>query len=96
MKKGARKVRVQKPSTGVTKIDRGRAVEAKIKASLIKSFVKEVERKDLTHQEVADLAGVSRTTITGIINGSLQKVTINRLLRIATAIGMGIDLKVKA
>lgn len=72
-----------------------RGLEAEVKANLTKALIREIDRRGLTHQQVAEMAGLARTTVTGIINGSLQKVTIDRLLRILGAIGLGVELKVK-
>jgi predicted XRE-type DNA-binding protein len=72
-----------------------RAAEAEVKASLTKAIIREVAKQGLTHHEVADLAGVARTTVTGVINGSLQKVSIDRLLRIISAIGLSVHVSVK-
>jgi predicted XRE-type DNA-binding protein len=76
-------------------LSEARAVEGELKAMLIKSIIKEIHRKELTHAEVAGLSGVPRTAITGIVNGSMLKVTIDRLLRIMLAIGLTVELKVK-
>ena len=72
-----------------------RGLEAEVKAHLTKALIKEIERRGLTHQEVAELSGVSRTTVTGIVNGSLQKVTLDRLIRILGAIGLDLEVRVK-
>ena len=72
-----------------------RGIEAQTKAQLIKSLIREMGKLNLTHQEIADLAGVSRTTITGIVNGSLHKVTIDRLLRILNSIGLLVEFRIK-
>lgn len=72
-----------------------RVAEAEVKASLTKAIIREVAKQNLTHQEVAELAAVSRTTVTGIINGSLQKVSIDRLLRVISAIGLSVHVTVK-
>ena len=72
-----------------------RGLEAEVKADLIKAIVRQIEKRGLTHQEVAEMAGIARTTVTGILNGSLQKVTIDRLLRILGGIGLGVELKVR-
>ena len=58
-------------------------------------MIREIERRGLTHNQVAELADVSQSTVTGIINGSLQKVTVDRLLRIIGAIGLGVEVRVK-
>lgn len=72
-----------------------RAAEAEVKASLTKAIIREVSKQHLTYQDVAELTGVARTTVTGIINGSLQKVSIDRLLRIISAIGLSVHISVK-
>jgi predicted XRE-type DNA-binding protein len=72
-----------------------RGLEAQMKARLTKVIVKGMEEKGLTHQELADLAKMGRTTVTGIINHSLQKVSIDRLVRLISALGYSIEFKVK-
>ena len=76
-------------------LDPARAAEAEVKAKLTNALIKEMDRQGFTHQEVADMAGVSRTTVTGIVNGSLQRVTVDRLLKILGAIGLSVEVKVK-
>ena len=66
-----------------------------IKANLTKEIIKAINKKKVTHQEVADLSGVPRSAITGIINGSLQKITIDRLVRVINSLGKKIELKIK-
>jgi transcriptional regulator with XRE-family HTH domain len=55
----------------------------------------EVRRRGLTHAELAKRSGLSRTTVTGILSGSLQKVTIDRVLRLVEAAGLEAQLKVR-
>ena len=74
----------------------GRGAMAEMKARLIKEMIKTIKGKGLTHQDVSDLSGVPRSAITGIVNGSLQKVSIERLIRIVTALGKAIELKIKS
>jgi predicted XRE-type DNA-binding protein len=56
---------------------------------------KEIEKKELTHQEVANLSGVGRTVITGIVNCSIQRVTIDRLVKVLSSLGIKAELKYK-
>lgn len=70
-----------------------RGVEAVIKAQLIAAVIKEVERQDLTHAELAKKAKLPRSAVTGIISGSLQKITIDRVLRLVEAVGLLPELK---
>ena len=69
---------------------------AKMKAKLTKEIIKTIEKEGLTHKEISDLSGIPRSAITGITTGSLQKVSIDRLVRILTALGKVIELKVKS
>jgi predicted XRE-type DNA-binding protein len=76
-------------------ISRSRALEATFKAQLIAGILAEVRRRGLTHVELAERSGLSRTTVTGILSGSLQKVTIDRVLRLVDAAGLEAQLKVR-
>jgi predicted XRE-type DNA-binding protein len=73
--------------------ERGKIAE--IKALLTYEIIKAIDKQDLTHQNVADLSEVPRSAITGIVTGSLQKVTLDRLVRILTALGKSVELKVR-
>ena len=80
-------------------IDLGLAAErglvAEMKAKLTKEIIKDISKKGLTHKKVSELSGVPRSAVTGIINGSLQKVSIDRLIRILGTLGKTIELKIK-
>ena len=80
-------------SLGLSK-ERGQLAE--LKSRLTKEIIKFIEVNELTHQELANLSGVPRSAITGIINGSLQKVTLDRLLRVLFSLGLKIEMKIKA
>ena len=54
-----------------------RGIEAVIKAQLIAAVIKEVQKQDLTHVELAKKAKLPRSAVTGILSGSLQKITID-------------------
>ncbi len=69
-------------------IPKSRGVEAVLKAQLIAAVTREIERRRLTHAEVAARSGLPRTAVTGILSGSLQKVTIDRVLRLLEAVGL--------
>ena len=76
-------------------VDPARAAESEMKATLTAAIIREVGNQNLTHQHVADIAGVARTTVTGIINGSLQRLSIDRLLRVVSALGLSVHVSVK-
>ena len=72
-----------------------RGLIATMKAKLTGEIIKAISKQELTHKEVSKLSGVSRSAITGIVNGHLQKVSIDRLIRILEALGKTVELKVK-
>lgn len=76
-------------------IPKPRALEATLKAQLIAAVVREVARRDLTHAELAQRSGLSRSAVTGILAGSLQRVTIDRLLRLVEAAGLEAALRIR-
>jgi predicted XRE-type DNA-binding protein len=70
-------------------------MEAVIKAQLISAVIKTTEATGLTHAEVARRSGLPRSAVTGILSGSLQKVTIDRVLRLIQAVGLVAVVRVK-
>ncbi|MCX6107825.1 MAG: XRE family transcriptional regulator [Proteobacteria bacterium] len=77
------------------KISRSRALEAVIKAQLIAAVAKIAKKNGLTHELLAERSGLPRSAVTGILAGSMQKVTINRVLRLVEAAGLVAEVKVK-
>ena len=75
-------------------IPTSRGLEAVLKAQLIAAVVREVGRRRLTHVKLAARSGLSRSAVTGILSGSLQKVTIDRVLRLVEAAGLEADVRV--
>ncbi len=69
-------------------VSHSRGVEAVLKAQLITAVIKEVETQHLTHAELAKRSKLPRSAVTGIISGSLQKVTIDRILKLVDAVGL--------
>lgn len=76
-------------------ISQARSMEAIIKAQLISAVLKEMERKGITHAEIAEKAGLPRSAVTGILSGSLQRVTIDRILRLVEATGLVADVRIR-
>jgi len=76
-------------------ISKSRGLAALLKAQLIAAVRREVDRQHLTHAEVARRSGLSRSAVTGILSGSLQKITIDRVLRLLDAVGLEAEVKVR-
>jgi predicted XRE-type DNA-binding protein len=74
----------------------GRGIEAVIKAQLISAVLESAAKKKLTHAELAKRAKLPRSAVTGILSGSLQKVTIDRVLRLVEAAGLTAEVRVKS
>ena len=76
-------------------ISKARGMEAVIKAELISAVLDVIKRENLTHSEIAERSGLSRSAVTGILSGSLQKVTIDRVLRLVEAVDLVARVDVK-
>ncbi|MCC6524187.1 MAG: XRE family transcriptional regulator [Polyangiaceae bacterium] len=76
-------------------ISAARGMEATIKAKMISAVLKAVAEQGLTHSEVARRSGIPRSAVTGILSGSMQKVTIDRVLRLLEAVGLVADVRVR-
>lgn len=81
--------------SNITGVTPARGMEAVIKAQLIAAVLEAAIRFKLTHVEIAKRAKLPRSAVTGILSGSLQKVTIDRVLRLVEAVGLVAEVKVK-
>lgn len=70
-----------------------RGIEAVIKAQLISAIIKEINANEITHVELAKRSKLPRSAVTGILSGSLQKVTIDRVLKLVEAVGLVAEVK---
>ncbi len=76
------------------KISRARSLEAVIKADLIDAILVASKSQALTHAELAKRSGLARSAVTGILSGSLQHVTLDRILHLVEAAGLTAEIKV--
>jgi len=75
---------------GLTEADRA-ALE--IQLELAEQIGLEVRRAGMTHAQLAELAGASRPRVTAILNGNLDGVSTDLLLRILAALGVRVRLR---
>ncbi len=68
---------------------------SKMKTKLKKRIIQETKSKGLSAAELAKISGLSRTVISGILNGSLVSVSLERLIRLASALDLTVDLSIK-
>ncbi len=66
------------------------SVEMEFRAQLNVKIVEIVNKKRLTHAEVAELSNASRTRITAILNGNTAGISTDLLLRVVYALGYGV------
>lgn len=76
-------------------ISPARSAEAVMKAQLISAILKAVKRLGLTHAEIAKRARIPRSAVTGILSGSLQKITLDRVLRLVDAVDLVAEIRIK-
>ena len=77
-------------------ITKGRSLEAVMKSQLISAILRQIDRRKLTHAELAKRSGLPRSAVTGILSGSLQKVTIDRVLRLVEAAGLEAEIRIRS
>lgn len=66
----------------------------RIRLELVNGIRNVITKNNLTHLEAANICGVGRTVITAVINGNLNKISTDRLIDIAQALGLTLVLKV--
>ena len=59
-----------------------------LRVVLLKKIVSEINKQELTHAQAAELTGTSRSRITAILNGAIQDVSTDLLLRVLAALGI--------
>jgi predicted XRE-type DNA-binding protein len=61
--------------------------EWQVQHQLLKKLKQIVQHESLTHAEVARRGGSSRTRVTAILNGKLDNVSTDLLIRLLSALG---------
>jgi predicted XRE-type DNA-binding protein len=80
--------------SNITGITAARGMEAVIKAQLIAAVLESAIKYKLTHAEIAKKSKLPRSAVTGILSGGLQKITIDRILRLVEAVGLVAEVKI--
>jgi predicted XRE-type DNA-binding protein len=76
-------------------ISKARGLEAVLKAELISGILKASKEQELTHEEISKRSGLPRSAVNGILSGSLQKVSIDRDLKLLESVGLTIKARIK-
>ena len=65
----------------------------RVQFELVEEIGREFKRVGLTHAALARLAQTSRPRVTAILNGNLEGVSTDLLLRLLGALGIHVELK---
>ena len=71
------------------------AVEIEIRSDLNDKIIEVVNKKHLTHEQVATLAHTSRTRVTAIMNRNVGEISTDLLLRVLGALGVHAKIQFK-
>jgi|GEM_PF-1490367 len=66
----------------------------RIRLELVNGIRTTIKKNHYTHLQAAEACGVGRTVITAVLNGNLNKISTDRLIDIAQALGLTLSLKV--
>ena len=68
--------------------------EWQVQHALLKKLRQIVRDESLTHAQVAQRGGSSRTRVTAILNGNLDQVSTDLLIRLVSAVGYRVKVSV--
>ena len=73
-------------------LSRAAGAELEARSDLNDKIIEIVSRSKLTHEQVAKLAGTSRTRVTAIMNRNASDVSTDLMLRILASLGYRVTL----
>lgn len=69
-------------------LDRAEGIEIAVRSALITKIIDVVQKRGLTHAQVATLAGTSRTRVTAMVNRNTKDISTDLMLRVLGALGV--------
>jgi len=73
----------------------GEAAELAAKSALIDAISDTIEKRELTQKEAAKLCGTDQPTLSKVLRGRMESVTIDRLASWLTALGRNVEIHVR-
>jgi len=73
----------------------GEAAELSVKSSLIDAISETIEQRKLTQQEAAKICGTDQPTLSKVLRGRMESVTIDRLAGWLTALGRTVEIHIR-
>ena len=77
-------------------LSQAEGMEIEFRSDLNDKIIEVVNKKRLTHSDVARLAHTSRTRVTAILNRNTQDISTDLMLRILGALGVQAKLRFKS
>lgn len=74
--------------------DQAEAAEALAKSELISAIAQTIRRRRLTQSEAARLCRTDQPTLSKVLSGRMESVTIDRLAAWLTALGRSVEIRV--
>jgi predicted XRE-type DNA-binding protein len=71
------------------------AAELNVKAALIEAIADTIARRKLTQVEAARLCGIDQPTLSKVMRGRMDSITIDRLAGWLTALGRTVEIHVR-
>jgi predicted XRE-type DNA-binding protein len=71
------------------------AAELTVKSSLIDAIGETIEQRELTQKQAAALCGTDQPTLSKVLRGRMESVTIDRLAAWLTALGRTVEIRVR-
>jgi predicted XRE-type DNA-binding protein len=93
-----RKIEAQRGSGNVFRdlgFGAAETAELTVKSSLIDAIGETIERRDLTQKEASALCGTDQPTLSKVLRGRMESVTIDRLASWLTALGRTVEIRVR-
>ena len=90
MKKKAKAIVAQNAGelAEVLGLQRADGIEFAVRSALNTKIIEVIEKRALTHAQVAALAGTSRTRVTAILNRNTKDISTDLMLRVLGALGV--------
>ncbi len=92
-KRNAPRTRAVKANTGrdlaqLLELSEEDSAAMELRVALVKKIIAETGKQELTHAQAAERTGTSRSRMTSILNGAIQDVSTDLLLRVLAALGV--------
>lgn len=69
-------------------LERADGIELAVRSALNTKIIQVIEKRGLTHAQVAKAAGTSRTRVTALINRNTKDISTDLMLRVLGALGV--------